>query len=52
MSGGLDMGFGSCGGVDIRLGLMVTICCHGLAMVVERGRREINDFFFNYFKKL
>ena len=45
VSGGLDLGFGGCGGVSIRLGLMVTICCHGLTMVAERGRREINDFF-------
>ena len=43
---GPDLGFGGCSGVGIRLGLMVTVCCRCLAMVAERGRREINGFFF------
>ena len=68
MGGGPDLGFGGCGGgwgtlsgfwglrrhgyqvgVD---GLMVTVCCRSLAMVAERGRREINGFFFKLFKKI
>ena len=45
MGGGPDLGFGGCDDVGIRLGLMVTVCCHSLVMVTERGRRKINFFF-------
>ena len=46
MGGRPDLGFGGCGGVGIKLGLMVIVCCRSLATVAKRGREEINGFFF------